>query len=274
MKSLQEVTDAYGHYLAKIYPESGGLQATYSTGEGGPRAYPRVSAHYLDTVLTVTPQPVLKPREVYSLTFENGSSVEQVDLIKKTHEEAYTFTLSMTSELKIGVTLTGEISLKKLISLSQETSVAMTFSTTATVEKTTKTSFEWEQKVVIPARSRIVASLNISDVPYDVAWRADVRLAGNVAVEFENETALGGSNKHRIWYLGIDSAIDTCIRERLTDMTGYRLSGGAIASTEGRLVGTWGTNRYINIRQEPYGPFAAGSTAAPAHLLPHGHGAK
>ncbi|MEU7640153.1 MULTISPECIES: cytotoxin leucocidin [unclassified Streptomyces] len=258
-RSLQEITDAWGTWMAKErFPASRGCRFTASTDYGRQSALGdyheyQVGAEYHGiTYDPDAPSPI--PGQVSSVTtnYRNGSAVEQAVTYKQSKTTEQDLRISVTESLKIGVTMEVSAEIPAVAKVSETTSIETTLSSTQ--EFTHKETQNWsvDLPLRIPPKSLIEASLVVGTQKYDIAWTATVNLAGKVAIWFEEKVDLQhDGDYHWLWFVPIEEVFRDCRAHAIVDTTGYEItSDGVAAFAGGKFGGGQGVSLNVNVVQK------------------------
>ncbi|MFI1962859.1 cytotoxin leucocidin [Streptomyces pathocidini] len=273
-RSLQEITDAWGRWMAQSqFPQSGGCRWTESTDYGRKSELRNYHRHQVATDYTGiaydagAPSPV--PGEVTSVVtnYRNGTDLEQMVTYRQGLTTQQTFRISVTESLSIGVTTTVEATIPAVASVGSSTTIQTNLS--ATQEFTHSTSQNWnvDLPLRIPPLSMVEAALVVGTQQYDIDWTARVALTGRVAVWFNNKVDLNhDGDLHWLWFPQIQDVFNAVRANGLIDLHGYEIfDGGVNARAAGTFSGGQGVSISVNTEQTP---LKRGAAAAVTRRIP------
>ncbi|MFE6687567.1 ETX/MTX2 family pore-forming toxin [Streptomyces sp. NPDC057743] len=269
-RSLQEITDAWGSWMAKErFPASNGCRFTASTEYGKQSAlndYHRyqVGAKYRGiTYDPSAPSPI--PGQVSSVTtnYRNGSAVEQTVTYKQSKTTEQDLRISVTESLKIGISMEVSAEIPAVAKVSETTSIETNLSSTQ--EFTHKETQTWsvDLPLRIPPKSAIEASLVVGTQQYDIDWSATVNMTGNVAIWFEEKVDLNhDGDRHWLWFVPIEEVFRDCRANSIVDTTGYEITAdGVDAYASGTFGGGQGVSLNVNVVQKDLDGTSRGNVA-------------
>jgi len=232
--SLQQITDAFGNWVANSNPPSGGMVFSASTD------YSRIS-DYAQYQVTVGPADITygavqlpTPTSITSAStiFNNGSDVAQSQSISLSETSTQTFQWSTTETRSVGVTVSANLTIPGIAQIGTSVSTNMTFSTSK--EATISKSQTWNltDVLTIPAHSTVSAKEVVVCQSYNAPWTATCLLSGMVAVWYRNRwEAVPGYGDHFLWFCPIEQMLTAVQQESLIDTTGYTVVGGGVLAT-------------------------------------------
>lgn len=262
MKSLQQITDAWGNWFSKKNGTS--CRFTASTNYGSQsflndyHQY-QTSAIVQNIVYDGNSPPVGGSTVAYELWYDNGTSVQQQNIFQETNTSTQAFTWSITEALSIGVEVSATEGVPAVASSSQK--VTVTLSLSSTQSKTTTNTQTWQVNtpINVPANSSVKADMVISSQSYDIKFTESVLLQGSVAI-WNNDKV----NGHWLWFYPIASVFQDCISNNIIDTSGYSIvAGGVMTQAKGVFTGSQGISVGVTANQYPL----RGGPSAKAALL-------
>jgi len=251
--SLQQITDAYGQWIARSNPPSGGLLFSASTD------YSRIS-NYSQYQVSVGPPtiaygignlPATTSITSAATSFNNGSDVAQSQSVTLSETTTQDFNWSTTQALSVDVTVSASMSIPGIAQFGGSVSTDMTFSNT-TGGSTSKTQ-NWTlgETLTVPAHSTVAANLVVTCQSYNLPWTATCLLTGSVALWFNNRWELiPGGGQHFLWFVPIQSMLAAVQQVDVIDTTGYNVTaGGIFAAASGTFTGAQGIASQIKVTQ-------------------------
>ncbi|MDB5904195.1 MAG: hypothetical protein JWM26_3073 [Betaproteobacteria bacterium] len=278
--SLQQITDAWGNWVAGQYPGSGGILFTASTNYGaqsfldGGHQY-QVSATVNDVVYDpYAPSPIPGSASSVVTTYQNGTTLQQSITYSQSVTTNQAFNWSITESLSIGETVSVKAGLPAVAEVTESTTVTLTLSSTQGETSSTQHQWSVNYPLQVPPQSEIDASLVVTTQQYNINWTATVQLVGWVAIWFNNKIAWNHDNdNHWCWYIPIDFVFSQCQANNIIDTTGYQIGGGGvIAMSQGTFSGGQGVAQAVKVNQKPYsgsqGAHAEASAAPTTYVVP------
>lgn len=256
--SLEEITSAWGRWMATQYPSGNGVKYTESTNfakQSSLNDYHQYQTNVIESELIYDPlAPSPKPGMVSSAktNFSNKSSVPQTVTYNQSETTTQSFNWSVTEAVKLGV----KTSVKAGVPLVAEvtTEVSFNLDTSSTQGATTTKSQTWSvsHPIICPANSYVSARLNVSTATYDIPWTAQTYLNGYVAIWFNKRFIMGTKDSaHQLYFVPIGSVIQNCIDYNIIATKGYTRVGwyDMIATSRGIFFGGQGTDMTITIEE-------------------------
>ncbi|MFD9485423.1 ETX/MTX2 family pore-forming toxin [Streptomyces sp. NPDC059991] len=260
-RSLQEITDAWGGWMARErHPSSRGCRFTASTDYGKQSFLADYHRHQVRTKYSgitydpSAPSPV--PGQVSSITtnYRNGTAVEQSVTYRQSKTTEQDLRISVTESLKIGVTMEVSAEIPAVAKVSETTSIEASLSSTQEFAHKETQTWSVDLPLRIPPKSAVEASLVVGTQRYDIDWAATVSMSGMVAVWFNEKVDLsGGSDLHWLWFVPIQDVFRDCRTHGIVDTTGYEITADATvnAFATGTFSGGQGVSLNINTVQKP-----------------------
>jgi hypothetical protein len=252
--SLQQITDAYGQWIATSNPPSGGLLFSASTD------YSRIS-DYSQYQVSVGPPtiaygvgnlPVATSITSAATSFNNGSDVAQSQSVTLSETTTQDFNWSTTQALSVDVTVSASMNIPGIAQFGGSVSTDMTFSTTDGGSTSKSQNWTLGETLTVPAHSTVAANLVVTCQSYDLPWTATCLLTGSVALWFNNRwEMIPGSGQHFLWFVPIQSMLAVVQQVgSIIDTTGYTVApGGIFAAASGTFTGAQGIASQIVVTQ-------------------------
>lgn len=259
-RSLQEITDAWGKWMAGTqFPGSGGYRFTESTdygrrGELGDYHRHQVASKYSGIVYDASaPSPV--PGEVTSVVtnYRNGTELEQSVSYRQSLTTERNLRISVTESLQIGLSMTVEATIPAVATIGETTTITTTLSSTQEFALNKTQNWSVDVPLRIPAKSHVEATLVVGTQEYNIDWTATVGLEGRVAIWFNNKVDLNhDGDMHWLWFVPIQWVLDDARSHNLIDTTGYQVvDSGVTARARGTFAGGQGISVNVNAKQLP-----------------------
>ncbi|MBH1938738.1 cytotoxin leucocidin [Streptomyces sp. AV19] len=276
-RPLQEITDAWGRWMAKErFPGSNGCRFTASTDYGRQSALGSYHEHQVRTKYSgitydpSAPSPV--PGQVSSVAtnYRNGTDVEQTVTYKQSRTTEQDLRISVTESLKVGVTVQVSAEVPAVAKVSETTSIEATLSSTQEFSHKETQNWSVDLPLKIPAKSVVEASLVVGTQKYDIDWTATVGLTGSVAIWFEEKVDLNhDGDRHWLWFVPVEEVFRDCRANGIVDTSGYEVTAdGVNAFASGTFSGGQGVSLSINAVQKPLDGRAKRSAAATGRTIP------
>jgi len=252
MKSLQEITDAWGAWYSKKNGTT--CRYTASTNYASQSSLKNYHKYQVTTecqsiIYDGKSVPTNGSNTAFETWFNNDTKIQNQQILKKTETSTQSFTWSITEALSIGVEISATEGVPAVASSTQKVTVDLSLSSTQSKTKTQSQSWEVDTIINIPASSSIKADIVIGTQSYDIKFTAAVNLHGNVAI-WNNDKV----NGHWLWFIPITSVLADCVAHNIIDTTGYTQVGGGISTkAKGVFSGSQGINVVVNTKQYPLG---------------------
>lgn len=252
MKSLQQITDAWGAWYSSNYGTSCKWTASTNYGsQGDLGAYHQyqVSTDCRSIIYDGNSIPTNGSKVAFETWYNNNSEIADQQTLTKTETSAQSFTWSITESVDIGVEISASEGVPDVASSSQKVTVSLSFSSTQGATVTNEQSWEVNTIVNIPAMSSIKADIVIGSQSYNINFTASVILNGSVAI-WNNDKV----NGHWLWFMPLTQVFSDCIANNIISTSGYTSVGGGISTTaSGVFTGSQGINVVVNKNQYPLG---------------------
>lgn len=256
--SLQQITDAWGNWMAAKLPFSGGMRFTESTNYGNQSDLDNYHQYQTNaTVQSMTydpagPPPIPGSESSITTSYNNDSTVPQSYTYDQSLETQQTFTWSITEALSVGIEISATEGVPSVAQVGQKVTTNISFSSTqgASFNKTEKWAVS--MPIVAPPESHIDALMVVTTAQYDIQWTAVCLLDGSVAIWFNNKVALNPGDYHWLWFIPIEQVFSDCQQYNIIDTTGYQVvAGGVLATSTGTFTGGQGVGVAIQVKQTP-----------------------
>lgn len=250
MKSLQEVTDAWGAWYSKKNGTT--CRFTASTNYGSQSDLSAYKQYQVSAVCQAisydgNSPPTGSSVSTYELWYDNGSSVQNQQTFTKTATSTQTFTWSITEALSIGVTISATEGVPSVASSTQSITATLSLSSTQGQTVTNTQTWSVNSIVNVPPNSSIKADMIISQENYDINFTQDVKMSGYVAI-WNNDKV----NGHWLWFIPISSVFQDCVDNNIIDTTGYTNLGNAVSvQASGVFTGSQGVSVGVSVNEYP-----------------------
>jgi len=144
-----------------------------------------------------------QPGYVLTQWFENGGSLPLTAQFKKSKTVTDSFTWSVTEALKIGVEVKVGVNIPAIVDGNVQIKTELNLE--ANQEKTTTETEEFtvSHEIVIPARTKVKATMTITDTKIEVPWAATMYVHGYEAMWFEKKC-----RNHWLWFYRVNFLAD------------------------------------------------------------------
>ncbi|MFF4409546.1 ETX/MTX2 family pore-forming toxin [Streptomyces sp. NPDC001404] len=259
-RSLQEITDAWGNWVARTqFPHSGGYWFTESTAYGrqgalDPYHQYQVNQKYSGIVYDAS-APSPEPGEVTSVVtnYRNGTELEQTVEYRQAMLTRRNLKLSVTESLQIGVTSSASVTIPGVADIGQTTTIQTDLSSTKEFGMDKEQEWSVTLPLRIPPKSHVEATLVVGTQEYDIDWTAMVTLTGRAAIWFNNKVDFNhNGDLHYLWFPSIERVLSDTRKNNLIDTTGYEVVGSSVqARARGVFYGGQGVAVSVNTKQYP-----------------------
>jgi hypothetical protein len=261
MKSLQEITDAWGNWKANA---AGTTCFTSSTNYGDHSefdAYHRYqcSAVYQSMSYDGNSPPKSASEVAYEIWYDNGSTLQQSDTFQYTETTDQSFTWSITEGVNVGVEISATEGLPDVASSAPKASVTLSFSSTQGQTLVKTQTWSVNTPVAVPPQSSLKCDMVVNSQSYEIKFTATVLVSGDVAIWFNDRVCLGApGDGHFNWYIPITQVFNDVIKNNLIDTSGYQITpAGVIATAQGIFTGGQGISQGVVTTQYPLRSFTA-----------------
>lgn len=270
MLSLQQITDAWGNWMAKQRNTSCRFTSTTSYSDHSElnkyHQY-QCSARYQSISYDGNSPPTNGAAVAYELWYDNASTVQQSEVFQYTATTTQSFTWSITESLSVGVEISATEGVPNIASSSQKITVTLSFSSTQGATHTESQSWNVNTPVVVPADSSMKCDMVVNTQSYDIDFTATVLVAGNVAIWFNDKVDLNPGSYHWLWFPPIQSVFRDVIANNLADTTGYQIGdGGVVATAQGTFSGSQGISVGVKTTQYPLRTSATAASFSPVNV--------
>lgn len=263
MNSLQQITDAWGHWMANQYGTS--CKYTASTNYGAHSSLDKYrqyqcTATYQSINYDSNSPPTGGSVNAYELWYDNNTTLQQAQTFQQTATYQQSFTWAITESLNIGLEFSSTVGLPDTAQSSTKVTVSLGLSSTQTTNHTSTQSWTETCPVNVPADSSVKCDLIIDTASYDINFTASVLLSGYVAIWFKDKVAVNPNDKHWLWFIPIANVFSDVIDNNLISTDGYQIvNGGVLATAQGVFSGSQGIT--ANVRTDQY-PLRTSAAAA------------
>ncbi len=264
MLSLQQITDAWGNWLARQHGTSCNFTASTDYGAHGEldqyHQY-QGSATYVSISYDTNSPPTAGADVAYELWYDNSTNVQQSEVFEYTASSTQEFSWSITESLSVGVQISTNVGVPELADLTVQDTLTLSLSSTQKQTMSQSKSWTVNTTVLVPPESSLKCDMVVNNQSYSINFTATVSLLGFVAVWFKDQIALGAPRDlHWLWFLPITSVFSDVISNNLADISGYRIVGnGVLALTKGVFTSKQGISVGVSTTQYPLRTAAANS---------------
>lgn len=256
-QTLQQITDAWGNWMNGQYP-GGGIRFTESTNYGNQsyldqyHQYQTSATYQSMTYDPHAPAPIPGTASSVVTSYNNGSSVSQSYTYQQTLTTEQSFTWSITESLSVGIEISATEGVPEVAQVGEKVTTTLSFSSTQGATSTTTQSWSVSQPIIAPPNSHVDATMVVTTQQYNINWTATCKLAGSVAIWFNNKVALNPGDYHWLWFIPIEQVFTQCQQNNIIDTTGYQVvAGGVLAYSSGTFAGGQGVGVSINVTESP-----------------------
>lgn len=191
-----------------------------------------------------TPSPLTTPISIITEQFSNGSTVEDSSVFKHTKTTKATFQWAISQGLKLGAKASFTVGLPAIDSAKVEASIDLAFGSTQTQSNEQAQQWEADQKINIPARSVIDASIVVQTATYDPNFSATITVSGTVDLKYT-----GGSNASPIWEIILGAQQGIYHSPTAKSLTVDPTAQNATFRASGTFKGVQGTSHGVTVVQ-------------------------
>lgn len=242
MYSLQEITDAWGHWM--LSQVGGGSVRFTSTTDYGQHSELNAYHQYQCSATYQSinySEPITSDGDIVvpSQTLTNYTNVQQTQTFSWTKSTTDTFSWSITEALKVGVTVSGSAGVPLVAEGKVSATVELNLSSTQTTTESATQTWSVNQPVLVPPQTWVKCESIISTNSDNIAFYATAQVQGYVAIWFENKV-----NGHWLWFYPIGGVLQDVISHKIIDTTSYSVvdSKTISAGVSGTCTGAFGVN--------------------------------
>jgi Clostridium epsilon toxin ETX/Bacillus mosquitocidal toxin MTX2 len=255
MKSLQEITDAWGNWKANAAGTACFTSSTNYADHSEFDAYHQYecSAVYQSISYDGNSSPTSVADVAYEIWYDNGSALQQSDTFEYAVTTDQSFTWSITEGVNVGVEISATESVPDVASSTQKATVALSFSSVQDQTLTKTQTWSVDTPVAVPPRSSLKCDMVVNSQSYEIKFTATVLVSGDIAVCFNDRVCLGAPGEgHFNWYIPITQVFNDVIKNNLIDTTGYHVTpAGVITTAQGVFSGGQGISQGVVTTQYP-----------------------
>jgi hypothetical protein len=255
MKSLQEITDAWGNWKASA---AGTTCFTSSTNYGDHSEFDayhqyQCSAVYQSISYDGNSPPTSATDVAYEIWYDNGSTLQQSDTFQYSETTEQSFTWSITEGVSVGVEISATEGVPDVASSTQKATVTLSFSSTQGQTLTKTQTWSVNAPVAVPPQSSLKCDMVVNSQSYDIKFTATVLVSGDIAIWFNDRVCLGSpGDGHFNWYIPITQVFNDVVNNNLIDTSGYRITpAGIITTAQGVFTGGQGISQGVVTTQYP-----------------------
>jgi hypothetical protein len=256
MLSLQQITDAWGNWMASQRGTS--MRFTEATnysahGELGQYHQYQCSAAVQSISYAGNSPPTGGAAIAYELWYDNNTTVQQSETFQYTATSQQSFTWSITESLSIGIEISATEGVPDVASSTQKVSVNLSLSSTQGATSSNTQSWNVNNPVVVPPNSSVKCDMVINSQSYNINFTESVLLAGYVAIWFNDKVALSPNDYHWLWFIPIGSVFTDVISNNLASTEGYSVVAGdqVLTTAQGVFAGSQGVSVGVTTTQYP-----------------------
>lgn len=254
MTELQDITDAWGHWLASRSATT--LDFTASTDYSGKsddyKKY-EVKVKPLSGSLRFGSSKLVNSTIGFedSKLLRNDSSSEQTIEASFGYERVDTFKWLTTEALKIGVIVKGSVEVPLLARAEASATTEISLSSAQETTKVVKKTVSIKLPVKVAPHKKILANANSMILEYNSDWEMSTLLTGFVAIKFNDYRRWSNFGEiNKLWFIPIETALSDVIYHSITDASGYQVvNGGIHAIARGTCSTLFGNKIDINIKE-------------------------
>jgi hypothetical protein len=250
--SLQQITDAWAAWAAKLY-NAGGYKYSASTDYQPVLGNDPQYQKYLQYQVTAVSSPIaygnptsISPGDAVSNTqgtTDNVGSQNLVQTINFSETTTQSFNVSVTETAQVGSSVTVEASIPQTAKVAGTASYTLSLSSTQGYSFSKQKTWSTSLTVTVPPGQRGVAMMTVNTQSCVVPWTCSVVLTGSVAVWFNNKVTVPPSKgSHNLYFFPIGGVFQDCINNKIIDTTGYVVQSDetVVAQTAGNFSGSGG----------------------------------
>lgn len=224
-------------------------------GDGFLLSYDRVEVRYRSLTLGSIDPRKGQPLALHRVEYVNDTDREQSTQYAETRSTTASLSVSMTLGFKYSTTTSGKIAIKKILEIGGEQNWEFSLSTTATASVEVKKEWKWDWPIVIPPRSRVVATALISHYYIEPSFTADLEIFVAPHPNFD-------PGYHPLYAAITRGSQTTWYRSSLASALNPHLGGGfspgrdhnhVLFRCTGKFSGVDGRDLVIHVRQSPIG---------------------
>jgi hypothetical protein len=248
MKSLQEITDAWGSWMLTQYSNGDAVNFTASTNYGDYTALDQyadmqVVASWGDVTFTPVSNPPNGEVSSGVVVTDNATDVPQSVTLAFSEKVRTTSGILTTETSNIGVDVNG---IMEVFSLG----VSYTINTESVKNSSISIEKTWAMTVpvVVPAQSSVSSQFVVVTQDLNMTWSVSVVMSGYVAIWFSAQVILAGHDSaHWLWFVPIEQVFSECIANSLIDLTGYAIKDSTVTTAaKGTLTASGGISARVD----------------------------
>jgi len=179
-----------------------------------------------------------RPGYVYTQWFTNGGSLPIKGFIHKTKSATSTFTWSVTESLKLSAEVEISAGVPEVISGDVKITTGLNLASTQGKTKTTTEEFKVSHIIEVPPKSKVKATITITETELEVPWTATMHVTGFEAVWLEEKC-----NGHYLWFLPVQQ-LASFHRKLQAESSGVRFQASGVFSAVRAVRATIRLNEY------------------------------
>jgi len=163
-----------------------------------------------------------RPGYVYTQWFTNGGSLPIKGFIHKTKAATSTFSWSVTESLKLSAEVEISAGIPEVISGDVKITTGLNLASTQGKTKTTTEEFKVSHIIEVPPKSKVKATITITETELEVPWTATMHVTGFEAVWLEEKC-----NGHFLWFLPVQQ-LAAYHRKLQSESSGVRFEASGV----------------------------------------------
>jgi len=255
MITLQNLTDAYGHWMADQKGTS--VEFTCSTDFSkmpeSLRQY-RTKALVHKIIYDADPLPTNKNISGLDQWYDNATQADQSSTFSTSYTETRSLGWTLEEGIEIGIELSTTQEVPAVASGTETVKSTVNFRSTAAGSIDTTREVSVNIPVAIPAMSSVRCVASILEQEYNIKFTAIVGLSGSLGVCFTDPvTMYSDQSAYRYWAVDLRPAVAIVRGHTSIDLRGYEEAGdGTIqVTTRGVFKGAQKTNLQVKSTQFP-----------------------
>lgn len=140
-----------------------------------------------------------KPGYTYTQWFHNGGSLPIKGILHKTKSVTSEFKWSITESLKLGAEVSIDAGIPEVIEGNIKISTELNLASNQEKSSLETDTFKVSHEISIPPKTRVKATMTITETEVEVPWTADMYVTGWLALWLETKC-----RGHWLWFLPIE----------------------------------------------------------------------
>ena len=192
------------------------------------------------------------PGIVVSDTTTNDSSVQQESVFKRTESLTSSFTWTMKEAIKVGLNLSAQVEIPPVVAKAN-LNAEISFEAAESSTKTETQTWEIDQPIHIPARSKMDMIWTIIEKQSLATFCGDIILTGYFAIWNNDKIDIHkGADKHYLWFIPVVNAFRQMKDFGITVPSQYNIGYNSVTyKASGECKGNSGFNTTFSLKQSP-----------------------